>query len=390
MMIVPQLAQKIVERSMKVLPFNVNVMDARGIIIASGNPQRIGDLHSGAQMVLARQEAVEIDTAAASSLPGAKAGINLPLYGRGEICGVIGITGNPEETRQYGELLRITAEMMIEQALLTGELQRERRYREEFVFQLLKRSGVSAESMSAWAARLGVDLTQARVVTLLRLESTRAEPDHQLLNLQRAQNELIARWNNLLTAVISPRELALLEAFDTGGTQAECLQRAQKRLAEIDRIVAHSIELDYSLTAGIALPGLDGASASYQSAKTTLSVARSRGSTRSTASFYEYPLPVLLADLELGWKQERFLKPLERLASNDPKSGVLIKTLAAWFANNGHPTLTAKTLHIHRNSLDYRLRKIGEITGMNLDSIDDMLMLYVGMQLMSRQPEAAE
>ena len=130
--------------------------------------QRIGDLHSGAQMVLARQEAVEIDTAAASSLPGAKAGINLPLYGRGEICGVIGITGNPEETRQYGELLRITAEMMIEQALLTGELQRERRYREEFVFQLLKRSGVSAESMSAWAARLGVDLTQARVVTLLR------------------------------------------------------------------------------------------------------------------------------------------------------------------------------------------------------------------------------
>ena len=154
--------------------------------------------------------------------------------------------------------------------------------------------------------------------------------------------------------------------------------------------MAHSIELDYSLTAGIALPGLDGASASYQSAKTTLSVARSRGSTRSTASFYEYPLPVLLADLELGWKQERFLKPLERLASNDPKSGVLIKTLAAWFANNGHPTLTAKALHIHRNSLDYRLRKIGEITGMNLDSIDDMLMLYVGMQLMNRQPEAAE
>ena len=390
MMIAPQLAQKIVERSMKVLPFNVNVMDAKGIIIASGTPQRIGDLHSGAQMVLTRQQAVEIDTAAASSLPGAKAGINLPLYGRGEICGVIGITGAPEETRQFGELVRITAEMMIEQALLTGELQRERRYREEFVFQLLKRTGVSAESMSAWAARLGVDLTQARSVTLLHIDAPRAEPDHLLLNLQRAQNELIGRWSNLLTAVISPRELALLEPFDASGTQAECLQRAQKRLKELDRVVSHSIELEYTLTAGIGLPGLDGASASYQSAKTTLSVARSRGSTRSTASFYEYPLPVLLADLELGWKQERFLKPLERLASNDPKSGVLIKTLAAWFANNGHPTLTAKALHIHRNSLDYRLRKIGEITGMNLDSIDDMLMLYVGMQLMSRQPDAAE
>ncbi|MCH2219348.1 MAG: helix-turn-helix domain-containing protein, partial [Dechloromonas sp.] len=77
----------------------------------------------------------------------------------------------------------------------------------------------------------------------------------------------------------------------------------------------------------------------------------------------------------------QFLAPFARLSGGDPKSAVLIRTLRAWFANNRHPTLTAKALHIHRNTLDYRLQKISEITGMNLDAIDDTLLLYIGMQL---------
>lgn len=381
MMIAPELAQEIVERAMQVLPLNVNVMDARGIIIASGTPERIGDLHAGAQMVLARGAAVEIDPAATNSLPGAKAGINLPLYGRGEICGVVGITGAPDEVRQFGQLLRITAEMIIEQALLTGELQRERRYREEFVFQLLKRTGVSPESMAAWAARLGIDLGLPRVVTILHVGSDDTEPDRQLLDLQRAQGELLSRWEDLPAAVLSPRELAILEPFVGSGHPAECARQALLRLGELNALVEHRLELDYMLTSGIALPGIAGASASYQSAVTTFAIARQRGVKRPYASFYEHTLPVLLVDLDLGWKREQFLAPFARLSGGDPKSAVLIRTLRAWFANNRHPTLTAKALHIHRNTLDYRLQKISEITGMNLDAIDDTLLLYIGMQL---------
>ena len=36
------LAQDIVERTMKIIPFNVNVMDSRGIILGSGETSRIG------------------------------------------------------------------------------------------------------------------------------------------------------------------------------------------------------------------------------------------------------------------------------------------------------------------------------------------------------------
>ena len=55
------LAQDIVTRTMKIIPYNVNVMDASGSIVASGNQARIGELHTGAMLALAKQLPVEID-----------------------------------------------------------------------------------------------------------------------------------------------------------------------------------------------------------------------------------------------------------------------------------------------------------------------------------------
>lgn len=384
-MIAPALAQKIVERSMKVLPLNVNVMNARGIIIASGTPHRIGDLHAGAQMVLIRGETVEIGHEASSGLPGVKAGINLPLHHQGKICGVIGLTGDPKKIRQFGELVRITAEMIIEQAELTDELRREQRYREEFVFQLLKRSTISPESMQAWAERLGINLSVTRVVIILHVGTEETSPDLQLPNLQQAQAALEERWKDLLTTIISPRELAILEPFDATGSQTDCLRRAHSRMTELSQIISRSIKAEFFLTSGIALSGLEGASASYQSAKTTFFISRERQVKTQITSFYAYSLPVLLADLEQGWKLDQFLRPLQKLSKNDPKAAVLRKTLAAWFTHNRHPTQTAQALHIHRNTLDYRLSKISEITGLNLDHLDDLLLLYIGLQLKSPQ-----
>ena len=47
------LAQHIVDRAMAILPHNINVMDAQGMIIGSGDPSRLHTRHEGAQLVLA-------------------------------------------------------------------------------------------------------------------------------------------------------------------------------------------------------------------------------------------------------------------------------------------------------------------------------------------------
>jgi len=380
-MIDPPLARQIVERTMKIIPFSVNVMDARGTIIASGTPERIGSNHPGAQLALARRATVEIDDTNMAHLHGAKPGINLLLAVRGDICGVLGLTGDPDQVRQFAELVRLTAEMILEQARLTAELQREKRYREEFVFQLVHRTGVSDASMAAWAARLAIDVRLARAVFLLEVSGVSHRMDLVLSDLQHVQAALAQRWPELLTAVVSPGELVMLEGFDTADAPQSRAQRARKRLHELHEVIRLLLPFASTLSMGVALPGLDGAAASYESARRAARVGRQRNPAASVFSYFELHLPVLLSDLQSGWQAEQLRQTLRRLKAYDRKSGMLVKTLASWFRHNNHPALTAQALHIHRNTLDYRLQKIGELTGLDLGTTDDRLMLYIALQI---------
>lgn len=58
-------ARLIVQRAMQILSYSVNVMNAQGVIIASGDPQRVNQRHEGAVLALTENRIVEIDEATA-------------------------------------------------------------------------------------------------------------------------------------------------------------------------------------------------------------------------------------------------------------------------------------------------------------------------------------
>ena len=376
-----RLAQDIVDRTMRIIPFNVNVMDGRGIILGSGETSRIGELHSGALLALAQNRTVEIDAATSRTLRGVKPGVNIPLTVRGQICGVVGLTGEPDTVRQFGELVRVTAEMILEQAQLIGELQREKRYREEFVFQLIHHGATPIADLEAWAVRLGVNFQHPRAVVVLDLTDPELRPDQALSELQHCQQQLATSRPDVLTAAISPRELVILESFATLAQRAPSATQARQRLQGYEAEVGKVLMTPATMAIGVALDGIEGVALSYQSARKTLRVGRSRKPQQSTFSYYDLSLPVLLSGLGSGWQAEQLRQPLLRINAVDKRSGSLRRTLDAWFAHNGHPLATAKALHIHRNTLDYRLRQISELTGLDLANTDDRLLLYVALQL---------
>lgn len=376
-----RLAQDIVDRTMRIIPFNVNVMDGRGIILGSGETSRIGELHSGALLALAQNRTVEIDAATSRTLRGVKPGVNIPLTVRGQICGVVGLTGEPDTVRQFGELVRVTAEMILEQAQLIGELQREKRYREEFVFQLIHHGATPIADLEAWAVRLGVNFQRPRAVVVLELTDPELRPDQALSELQHCQQQLATSRPDVLTAAISPRELVILESFATLAQRAPSATQARQRLQGYEAEVGKVLMTPATMAIGVALDGIEGVALSYQSARKTLRVGRSRKPQQSTFSYYDLSLPVLLSGLGSGWQAEQLRQPLLRINAVDKRSGSLRRTLDAWFAHNGHPLATAKALHIHRNTLDYRLRQISELSGLDLANTDDRLLLYVALQL---------
>jgi carbohydrate diacid regulator len=383
------LAQEIVQRTMKIIPFNVNVMDARGAILASGDATRIGELHAGALLALARKLTVEIDAVAAKKLHGAQSGINLPLMIDGQVCGAVGLSGPPDLVRQFGELVRLTAEMILEQANLTGELQRNARYREAFVLNLLKVEHDSQANLNAWGHRLGIDFTRTQRVFLLELDDESGLDWLESTEIQRLQMHILARQPASLTAAVGLREMVILESYANQTCQVDqedrksMSARNQVRLQALASMLREQSRHPFRLAMGIAMPGIEGVAISYQSAKETARLGHLRQPSETLWSYHDLVLPVLLSGLDSGWQAEQLRRPVAALRAHDSK-GVLGRTLATWLMHDGHPAAAADALHIHRNTLDYRLRRIAELTGLDLGRIEDRLLLYVSSLLDAR------
>lgn len=77
------------------------------------------------------------------------------------------------------------------------------------------------------------------------------------------------------------------------------------------------------------------------------------------------------------------LGPLSSLREQDDENGTdYLGTLYAWLRHPGDPRAAAKALRIHPNTLRYRMRRIGELTELDLDDPDLRLALLVQLVAM--------
>lgn len=361
-------ARQIVQRAMGIISHSVNVMDSNGVIIASGNPQRLFQRHEGAVLALAENRVVEIDRATAEHLKGVRPGINLPFSFRNQRVGVIGISGEPAEVRAYAELVKMAAEMMVEQAALLDQHQWEKRYREELANQLLQPQPNTA-SLEAMAAYLGLDLRQARIVWIVELQEAQPHLLRELLA------ELEATQRDALIAITGFNEMTLLRPASMA--QGEWSLKLERQQAQrLQNQLKHRFRV--RLIVGGFYDDPQSAYRSSLTARATQAMAQRLKLRHATLFYHDYPLPSLLCDLGEDWRAQELGRPWRTLGEQDEK-GVLRSTLRHYFSQNCDQTQAAAQLHIHVNTLRYRLQRIEAITGMKINQLTDALRLYIGM-----------
>ncbi|OAN16598.1 XRE family transcriptional regulator [Photobacterium jeanii] len=370
------IARQIIERTMKIIPYSINVMNEQGRIIGSGDPARINQRHDGAILAINDNRVVEIDQATANQLKGVKPGINLPILFHQEVIGVIGISGVPEQVRSFGELVKMTAELIVEQAALMSQIQWDKRHREELVLQLIKGSELNENQLTNIAERLDLDLSQPRIAAVVKVLPTQGE-QLSLEYLQRVVHLLeYPERNNLVGIVsVSHNEIVVLKPITLVNGEwlhSDELKRAQKLMKRAAK--------DGSFTLQIAMggyfPTLDGLAKSYLTAQATL---EANISDDSLLFYHDHLLPVLLSGLKHeAWRHEQLCAPLTKLRANDPR-GILFKTLKTFFVQNCDLAQTCQQLHIHRNTLRYRLEKIEQETSLNFNNIADKTRLYLAV-----------
>ncbi|ENY4946552.1 sugar diacid recognition domain-containing protein [Citrobacter farmeri] len=378
-----KIAQDIVDRAMDIIDININIMDAHGRIVGSGDAERIGKIHEGALLVLSQNRVLNIDDSVARRLFGVYQGINLPLHLNGEVVGVIGLTGDPDLLIKFGELVCMAAEMMLEQARLISFLTHDNRLREEFVMSIIK-SETYSPTHHVWAQKLRVNIHLPRVAILIEgdLRNGQSDSTEIISVLQSLQKILVEQDENNLIAIISPVSMAILLPALNNNFLDE-----KEHLNHIDKLISRTNENDslvFRVSQGKYFPGEGGIARSWRTAKASMFVGKQRMPKARCYSYQQLMLPVLLNSLKDSWQASEILSPVNRLKLED-KNGLLLKTLTAWFRYDLQPQRVSKALFIHRNTLEYRLKKIADLTELDLDKFENRVMLYIATQLYDTQ-----
>ncbi|MGL4638286.1 MAG: sugar diacid recognition domain-containing protein [Shewanella sp.] len=380
-MLSKNIAQKIVDRVMTALNYSINVIDENGIIIGSGDPSRINDIHEGAQLAFNDCRIVEIDNNIANQLKGVKPGINVPIFFGQKPVGIVGISGDPDDIREQIPLVKSIAELIIEQAEAMSHVQWDRRHREELVFQLINGDFFKEEQLTDIAERFKLDLKLPRIATIIKLfpkHGHKINSDH--LNRLVYLLENPERDNIVAIKSVTRKEVVVLKPVKvTNETWSK--QNELERIKTLFKRIENDQKYAVKIFLGDYYPNLNGLSQSYLSAKATMEV-NERFSSNEKNEFHFYNdamLPISLHFLKhVTWHADRIKQPYLLLEKHD-KKGVLTGTLKSFYQQNCNINATSDALALHRNTIRYRLERICEITDINLFDFNGCVLMYMSL-----------
>ena len=90
------LADKFVKKAANYTQYNINVMNEKGIIIASSDSSRTGSFHEIAYDIMSADKEI-VEVVGSDRFQGGRIGINMALLYRKKKVGVVGVSGEPEE-----------------------------------------------------------------------------------------------------------------------------------------------------------------------------------------------------------------------------------------------------------------------------------------------------
>lgn len=138
-------AMRIVSEISEVIPQHINIMDEKGIIIGSTDQTRIGEMHEGAQKIIT-EKIDRLIINRTDKLSGVRAGINLPILCEGEIVGVVGITGEPENTVKYGQIIKKMTEVLVIDGYIKQQRENIRQMKLQYIFDWILDDAVEIDA----------------------------------------------------------------------------------------------------------------------------------------------------------------------------------------------------------------------------------------------------
>jgi len=337
------------------------------VVAAENLPEELRDRKRAAQRQSILEQALPI---------GNLRRLVVPIIAKGMARGFFSLLGESGTLRMFDRSVaeRSAAACAIEMAKAKAVSEAEKRVRGSFVDAVLAGS-LSPLEAARWAKRNKYD-PDGRHAAIVADWAKKEHPTYR-------------RLETLVHGLVNTFEYgALVQAREN---EIVIFGRLEPRQGiESARYIAQSIRRQASaefpndpLAIGIgrAVDALIGLRDSYREARQALSMAR-RLAEPNPLYFGELNVYRLLFQLEYSPELASFCQEIVgKLVEYDHAQGTdLIETLSAYFAHKGNLSQTAEALFVHRNTLLYRMERIREISGLDLDNPETRLSIQLALR----------
>lgn len=361
--ILPQkIADAIVRETSLRISRNVNIMDMKGRIISTMDKSRLDSYHAGALEVLEKGEGLIIHPEDTEKWRGTMPGINLPIVFQEKVIGVIGVTGDPRQMGDIGELVKMTTELMIRQEFLASQSEKTQQTKEAVIGQLLTEQPKAAE-LDRELQSLGIDWKPPFHAILIEVNEKTIHKQAFLQGL----DDCIGR-SHAVAGFLSLNKLFIAVT----GLDGDMLDRRLERLRQL----IDSWQLNARVSYSLPFDTVEEFRQSYQDCRFALQIANPE---EMMVSFSQIEVKALIHQIDPAIS-ERFSNRI--IGEMDYQ---LQETLHEFFRQGLNIQKTAESMFLHRNTLLYRLRKITSMTGFDPKQFDDALVIQIALWVHGRK-----
>jgi sugar diacid utilization regulator len=260
--------------------------------------------------------------------------------------------------------------------------------RDDLVEGLLSGSGRDNDEVVRWAQHLGYDTERDHRVLSIILEPPAGDTQRSALVTERAAGAtarlFIAQSPDAITSVRTDEVVVVLtESTTTGSTTGSFTRAEHLGTLCVQRLGALFPDVGVSIGVGGGFREPAHIARSYEEARRTTEVIRRLGQRGAVVAFDKLGISRLLLQVpDIETLREFATDILGEVLRHERKHhSEFIATLMCYFRENNSPQRASKLLHVHPNTVTYRIHRIEEITGLDLNTYRDRLAAQVALEI---------
>jgi sugar diacid utilization regulator len=264
-----------------------------------------------------------------------------------------------------------------------------RRVRDDLVEGLLLGRGRDEGDTDRWAAHLGYDPGREHNVMVIAFDIPAPRVPQDSDALRQRVRDVIEHFfaTRAPDVIISAREseVVLVAAVpEDGDGDGDGMDAQRLGTTCVARLAELFPDTKVVIGIGGTCRGPQEITRSYEQAHRTIETLRRIGRAGTVTAFADLGIHRLLLQVPQLAELRSFADDvLGSLSRNErERRAEYLTTLACYLRENSSPQRAARFLHVHPNTVAYRIKRIEEITGLSMDSYRDRLTTQVALEIL--------